>query len=55
MEVDWPIFLKFLLCILEKSLKIGYGLFFLVEKPLLIFSSRCSINSNFICYKTSLL
>ena len=32
MEVDCN-FLKFFLCILEKSLKIDNGLFFLGEKP----------------------
>ena len=30
--LQWPIFSKFFLCILDKLLKIDYGLFFLGEK-----------------------
>ena len=51
MEVDcnlkkWANFFKFFLCILEKSLKIYYGSFFLGEKPLLIFTSRSCKSNN---------
>ena len=38
MQVDYNLktlanFFKFFLCILEKSLKVDYGMFFLREKP----------------------
>ena len=52
MEVDCNLkklanFFKLFLCILEKSLKIDYGLFSVPTRKTLIFSSRC-YKSNFM-------